>query len=276
MPFAFSFQLLWHEMHSGPWEYELAFVSIEVYRLPRPGEVYSDVLVKYGLHQEPRSSTPSTSHFEVESDSKEIWRKGTWRKFYLSSGKNDFKKLKISCLEIQLKSRTVKCLQAQHLAAWASISGGLTTDAKGSQAELREHVFIQGVWAPFPWQTSYWRHKKTLWPNRSPSLALGKRQSPVQQRFRCHLGIPEHSMTAVNLGDGGFIGETDRQALAADLQLGFKIQNDLGALVCCIRRWFKLHFSLLLKLSKQCCKRQPFLLKYNPLLWGSEMKRCTR
>lgn len=77
---------------------------------------------------------------------------------------------------------------------------------------------------------------KTLWPNQSPSLALGKRQSPVQQRFLCHLGIPEHSMAAVNLGDGGFIGETDWQALAADLQLGFKIQNDLGALVCCIRR----------------------------------------
>lgn len=162
MPFAFSFQLLWHEMHSGPWEYELAFVSIEVYRLPRRGEGHSDVLVMYGLHQGPRSSTPWTSHFEVESDSKEIWRKGTRSKFYLSSGKNDFKKLKSSCLEIQFKSRAVKCLQAQHLAAWASVSGGLTTDAKGSQAELREHVFIQGVWAPFPWQTSYWRHKNIV------------------------------------------------------------------------------------------------------------------
>lgn len=78
-------------------------------------------------------------------------------------------------------------------------------------------------------------------------------------------------------GEGRFAGEMDRQDLACLLvQLGFKIQNDLGALVCCTRKWCKLHFSLLLKLSKQSCKRQPFVLKYKPLLRGSEMKGCRR
>ena len=66
---------------------------------------------------------------------------------------------------------------------------------------------------------------------------------------------PERSVAAVNLQKGDLLGKQIGKTWPAYYcSRGFKIENDLGAVVCCTRKWCKLPFSLLLKLPEHSAK----------------------